>query len=108
MLGTLTGFARPPTVGCSVHSNRTDGTQPIKTHVIIQLHRNPPTDVAPDLELLVDVALLDERVEDVEHTEHVPDVAVLPQLLQLRHRLVRLASVLCERLELRDAETRGW
>ena len=52
------------------------------------------------LELLVDVALLHQRVQHVQHAEHVPDGAVLLQLLQVGQGLVRLTPVLGVCLEL--------
>jgi len=59
------------------------------------------TSAGVDPQLPVDVALVHQGVEDIEHAVDVPDLGVVPQELDLFLRLLgRLAAVLAERLEL--------
>lgn len=55
------------------------------------------TSAGVDLQLAVDVALVHQGVEDIEHAVDVPDLGVVPQELDLVLGLLgRLAAVLAE------------
>lgn len=69
---------------------------------------SPPTltSAGVDLQLTVDVALVHQRVQHVQHAVHIPDLRVVPQEVDLLLRLLGcLAAVLAERLELVKVQT---
>lgn len=75
---------------------------PINNH----LRHSSLTSAGVDLQLAVDVALVHQRVQNVEDAVDVPDLGVVPQEFDfLLGLLGRLAAVLTEGLEL---QMKGW